>query len=147
MATVDVTTQKVQRILATSFSGVTLAEDGFNLTHGSTMVHVSVADFGKDPDGNPSSVVRIAALVARDVKPTNEFYKWAATDGQQVLFGSVTVLPQDDGNCLVLFDHSLLGDYLDPAELASAVVMVALTADDFDDIVHSRFGGKRFTDE
>ena len=45
------------------------------------------------------------------------------------------------------FEHTLLGDFLDPMELESAVGMLFVTADKLDEIVHDRFGGKRFTDE
>ena len=35
---------------------------------------------------------------------------------------------------------------MDPAELVTAVAAVMYTADDLDEIVHTRFGGKRYTD-
>ena len=45
-----------------------------------------------------------------------------------------------------MFDHALLGDFLDPDELIGAVRDHVHTADELDDIVHDRFGGKRYTD-
>jgi hypothetical protein len=147
MATVDETTQKVQRILASEFSNVMLAGDGYAIERGSTRVSIVVRDFGKDPEGNPSAVVRVAAIVAREVPATPELFHWAAVDGSQYFFGSVTALESEDKQqCTILFDHTLLGDYLDPAELASAVALVAGTADQLDDVVHEKFGGKRYTD-
>ena len=53
---------------------------------------------------------------------------------------------EDSGTCFAFYDHALLGDNLDPAELANAVVNVALTADGLDDEVVERFGGKRYSD-
>ena len=54
---------------------------------------------------------------------------------------------EDGTSCFVAFDHTLLADYLDPEELVQAVVAVAVTADDVDDTVHDKFGGKRYTDQ
>ena len=81
------------------------------------------------------------------MKPTEDLYHWAAVDGQQFRLGTVTVLDEKDaGTCFIQFDHTIMGDYLDPAELATAVGAVLWTADDLDEIVHDRFGGKRYAD-
>jgi hypothetical protein len=147
MATVPDTQQKVQRILAAEFSSVLLDGDGFRIEAGSTNVRIGVKDFGKDKDGNPSTVVTVSALVGRDITPTPEFYEWAATEGRQRYIGGVTVFKsKDTGLCVAVYDHALLGDYLDPAELVSAIVMCRNAADEFDEIVHDRFGGLRYTD-
>lgn len=148
MATVEAAQQKVQRILASSFDNVMLTKDGgFAIERGSTRVNIEVRDWGKDPKGEPSSIVRLWAPVVRKLKPTPEFYRWAATEGQNFIFGTVTVVEDEEaGDCFVAFDHSLLADYLDPDELVQAVVAIVLTADDLDDKVHERFGGLRYTD-
>jgi hypothetical protein len=147
MATVEETLQKVQRILAAEFSNVMLAGEGFAIERGSSRIGITVREFGKDPEGNPSSMVRISAIVAREVPATPELFRWAAVDGSQYWFGSVTVFESEDKQqCSVVFDHALLGDYLDPAELVSAVAMVGATADQIDDVVKEKFGGKRYTD-
>ncbi len=148
MATVEATQQKVQRMLVEGFGDVTLSKDGsFAILRGSTRVNIEVRDWGKDAKGEPSSIVRIWAMVARGVKPSPEFYRWAAVDGSKFMFGSVTVLENEGAaECFVAFDHTLLADYLDMDELCGAVAMIAGSADDIDDIVHDRFGGKRYID-
>ena len=45
--------------------------------------------WGKDSKGDPSSIVRVWAPLVRQLKPTPEFYRWAAVDGSRFLFGSV----------------------------------------------------------
>ena len=68
-------------------------------------------------------------------------------DGQQMRFGTVTVIDdKENGTCFIQFDHTILGDYMDPEELVTAVGAVMYTADDLDEIVHTRFGGKRYAD-
>jgi hypothetical protein len=147
MATVEATTQKVQRILVSKFGNVTLTEDGFMIREGSTAVQIRVHDFGKATDGSPSSVVTIWAPVAREIKPTPELFRWACTEGQQRYFGRVSVYEEPGGDaCHVALDHTLLGDFLDPDELVSGVVFVTLGADELDDQLQKRFGGKRFID-
>jgi hypothetical protein len=130
MATVEATQQKVQRMLVEGFGDVTLSKDGsYAILRGSTRVNIEVRDWGKDPKGEPSSIVRIWAMVARGVKPSPEFYRWAAVDGSRFMFGSVTVMENEGATeCFVAFDHTLLADYLDMDELCGAVAMIAGTA-------------------
>ena len=148
MATVEATTQKVQRMLVDGFSNVLLSKDGFAVERGSTRVNIEIKDWGKDRNGDPSSIVRLWASIGREIKPTSEFYRWAAVEGSRFLFGSVTVFENEGATlCSAVFDHTLLADYLDPDELNGAVAVIASTADDLDDVVHDKFGGKRYTDE
>ena len=148
MATVEAAQQKVQRILVDGFTNVMLSKDGFAVERGSTRVNIEVKEWGKDAKGDPSSIVRLWAPVVRELAPTPEFYRWAAVDGSKFLFGSVTVF-ENEGATLVsaVFDHTLLADYLDPDELCGAVAVIASTADDLDDVIHEKFGGKRYTDQ
>ena len=147
MATVEDTTQKVQRILVDSFNDVRLRKDGFALETGSTAAFVEIQAWTPDKDGNPRSLVYIWAPLGRDVAPSDELFHWAATDGQQFRLGGVTVIENKEAKtCFVQFDYTILADYLDPAELVTAVSAVMYTADDLDEAVHSRFGGKRYTD-
>jgi len=148
MATVEATTQKVQRILAEEYNDVRLRKNGgFLVPGGSTAAFVEIQEWTPDKDGNPRTLVYIWAPLGREVKPTEDLYHWAAVDGQQFRLGTVTVLDEKDaGTCFIQFDHTIMGDYLDPAELTTAVGAVLWTADDLDETVHDRFGGKRYTD-
>ena len=147
MATVEATTQKVQRMLVSQFGNVMLAEDGFAIEHGSTRVNVEIKEFGKDSDGNARSMVHLWAPVGRGLKPSADLFRWVATEANQYNFGATTVVEGPDGKeCLVVFKHTLLGDFLDPDELEAGVAMVAFTADELDGLVRTKFGGKRYTD-
>lgn len=148
MASVDATTQKVQRILTSEFDSVRLTKDGgFAIEHGSTITFIEVLEWAPDADGNPRSLVRVWAPLGRDVRRSPEMYRWAATEGQAKLFGGVSILENPDGDgAFLMFATTLLGDYIDPAELTTAVFAVVFTADDLDDLVRERFGGKRYTD-
>jgi hypothetical protein len=143
MPTVDETKMRVQRILASKFNGVQLTEDGFSIENGSTAAHIRVRPW-IETDDRQSTWVHVWAPVAREVRPSPQLYQWAATRDE--VFGSVQVIDRD-GECMVVFDYSLLGDNLDPAELENAVAMVAIAADRIDDEVVQQFGGKRYIDQ
>ena len=87
MATIEESTQKVQRILVSKFNKVILLEDGFAIERGSTRVKVEIKDFGKDSDGNPDSLVHLWAPIGREIPATPEFFRWAATEAQGYRFG------------------------------------------------------------
>ena len=144
MPTVEETTQKVQRILVSEFNGVQLKPDGYSIKVGSTAVHISVHKWRERDDGTISTVIGLWAPIAREIPPSPDLFRWAATT--EHTFGAIHVNELDDGTCLASFDHALLGDYLDPDELANAVAAVALTADELDDEAVQRFGGKRYSD-
>ena len=82
MATVEETTQKVQRILVSTFNEVGLIEDGFAVEHGSTRVKVEIKRLRQGRDGNPDSLVHLWAPIGREIRLTPEFFRWAATEAQ-----------------------------------------------------------------
>jgi hypothetical protein len=148
MADVEATKQKVQRMLVAEFENIRLAKDSFAIEYESTIIWVEVKEWIPDDDGTPRSLVHVWAPLGREVPASPELYHWAATEGQGTWFGSVSVMDAEDGKtCMVVFDATLLADFLDPAELATTVYAIGFSGNEFDDLVHDRFGGKRFTDE
>ena len=102
MATVEATTQKVQRILVEAFNDVRLRKGGFLLEVGSTAAFVEIQAWTPDEAGEPRSLVYVWAPLGRDVKPSDELYHWAAVDGQQMRFGTVTVIDdKEKGTCFI----------------------------------------------
>ena len=80
MATVEATTQKVQRILAEEYNDVRLRKNGgFLVPGGSTAAFVEIQEWTPDKDGNPRTLVYIWAPLGREVKPTEDLYHWAAS--------------------------------------------------------------------
>ena len=81
------------------------------------------------------------------MKPSNELYKWVATEGADFFYGHCKVLNYgDDGQVQVIFEITIAGDTIDPGELKQALLAVATTADDLDDELKAKFGGKRVED-
>jgi len=145
---VDVISAKVQRMLISEFGNVRLTKDGgFAIDMGSTVVFIEIKEWTADKDGNPRSLVYLWSPLGREVKQSPELYEWAATEGRQKWFGGVAVQKSKEGDtAFVTYDHTLLGNFVDPDELYSAIYMVGWTADDLDDMVTTKFGGKRYTD-
>lgn len=143
MSRIDEVQNKVQRILM-SHGPVQLDDDGdLVVRKDSAVVFVSAREgFGED-----GVLIRIFCHLVRDVKLTPELYKWVATEGNAYKIGRMCVVPDDAGkNGLVMFDWFLVGDDLDESELLAGVYAVMHTADDLDDEIQAKFGGKKFTD-
>lgn len=151
MATVEQTMIKVQRLL-TGPMGLRIQLEGDTIgvkfTDTSTQAHIRIIDWGKSKDGEPRSLVRISSPILRDVKPTPELYEFIAREAPRSWFGSISVWDDEEnkGMLSLTFGHTLLGDYLDEEELASAMWGVLNSADELDDKLQQRFGGKRWVE-
>ena len=84
------------------------------------------------------SAVLVDAPVVFDVEPSEELCRFLLEANEGLLFGGFA-LTQDSA---VIFRHSILGDSMDPDELAASVSLVLATADDYDDRLVERFGGR-----
>ena len=132
---------KVQRYLTDLLGNVQIDRDGdFNFRHGSAHVFVRVT-----PLGDERTFVAVWAHTNHEVPPSPELYEYIAT-GNQYRFGYLRCR-EENGKVSVVFAHNLLGDFLDPDELKMTVVLVAQTADEVDDAIVTRFGGRKFHED
>ena len=151
MATVDQTMMKVQRILTGPMNlKITLQGDviGVVFSDSSTQIHIRVIDWGKTKDGEPRSLVRVTSPVLRAVKPSPALYEYLVREAPKLWFGAIEASDdsQNPGLLFLAMVHTLLGDYLDEEELRAALFGVLNAADDVDDQMQKRFGGKRWAD-
>lgn len=151
MATVDQTMMKVQRLLTGPMNlKIQLQGDtiGVVFTDASTQIHIRVLDWGKNKDGEPRSLVRVTAPLLRAVDPAAALYEYLAREVPRLWFGNVAVWDdeQNKGKLCLTLGHTLLGDYLDEEELRAVLYGILSSADDLDDRLQQRFGGKRWTD-
>ena len=86
------------------------------------------------------TVVRIWAVTNVDLDMSDELTRFLVTENAKLALGGFEI----DGSGKVAFSHTLLGDYLQRAELAVALAAVATTADRYAGEIKSRFGGKLF---
>jgi hypothetical protein len=63
-------------------------------------------------------------------------------ENDSLLFGGFGLM--EDGT--ITFNYTMLGDKLDKEELRNGVMMVARMGDKYDDLIVSRWGGRRHSD-
>ena len=139
---VDDVKAKVQRILTEEFGSVSIDRDGdFSIEEGSAAAFIRFLDL------EDKVVIELIAYVLIDVPLTPELFRYASLEAGHV-FGHMTVIADDEDVVGILaFSHTLLGDFLDKAELLIALEWVLGTADEFDDELQARFGGEVFIQE
>jgi len=132
-AVADVQAQ-VREFLAT-FDDVTKHEDGScSLSYGSAEVTVTVDVFDED-----QAVVKVRAEAVTGATSSPELFHHIATTSTEI--GHLRAVEQPGGTVTILLSHSLLGEFLNPAELRMTIVALALVADQVDDGLAERFGG------
>lgn len=95
------------------------------------------------------TILQFTAVVLTDVpREGNEYmFEYFSNMNNELHFGRLSWESQeieDVGN--VILTHSLLGDYLDREELQTSLLVLAYTADEIDEELQARFGGKRWLD-
>jgi hypothetical protein len=156
MSNLLVVRDKVTRFAKEVFNVVMIDDDGdLVIPYESTKIFIRTLDREVDPEMDAfwtenqlsRTAVYVWAPTIFDVKPSNELYKWVATEGADFFYGHCKVSPfGDNGNVQVIFEVTIAGDSIDPGELKQALLAVALTADDLDDELKKKFGGKRIED-
>ncbi|MEZ5141203.1 MAG: hypothetical protein R2726_01610 [Acidimicrobiales bacterium] len=129
---------KVRDYLTGVFDAVDVDEAGeCALSYGSARVSVSVRIFDED-----STAVHVEAPLVTGATASPELFHYVATSADTYDFGHLGVREEGDGKATITFSHSLLGDFLDDAELRTAVVAVSFYGDQLDDELAARFGGR-----
>ena len=143
MANVALVKEKVQNILVNNFNGVELTKQGgFTLRHESARAFVKVWA----PDESERTFVSIEVPLLFNVKPTPQLFEHIALHADDHVFGHLSASQGDEG-ILVMFSHSLLGDYLDSEELTSAIYSVLGSGNHLDNELQAQFGGEVYHDD
>ena len=138
---------KVQRYLLDLGVRPEVTEDGgWTFRNGSARVFVRVREQQLGDDSS-RTLVDLSAPVLFGVSPTPELWEYVALNADNWIFGHLWAAKDDDGNVTLILSHRLLGDFLDPEELKSAVAGLAITAEEVDDKLAEQFGGRRFHEE
>lgn len=139
--------ERVRQILTSELSGVVVDEAGdFSIQNESTAVFVRCEEQDFD-NGESRTMINVLAPVVFGAPPSPQLFEYLALESNQYLFGHLVGLRNDDGSISVFLEYRLLGDYLDAEELLNAVWAIALSANDLDDEVKSRFGGERLNED
>lgn len=131
---------KVQEILTSNFTGITLERDGFSARQGSSRGFVTVTSKGDDQP----TIVNIDFPLLFEAPASPELFEHLALHANDYIFGHLAAHKDEDGSVGIVLTHRLLGDYLDEDELGFALGWMAGVADDLDDELKAQFGGDRY---
>ena len=90
------------------------------------------------------TVLRVFAITNLDVPVTGQLSGYLLEKNLNFVLGSFAL---DAEKGAVWFNHNLLGQYLEPDELEATVAAVAQTANELDDEIKDRFGGRLYSEE
>lgn len=132
--------EKVRRWLQELFGEMVAAPQDkpyFLLSVGSTTTIINVS-----PWGDNDSVINAKAPVAYNSGLNFDLLYFLLKQNSSYGFGAFSV----DESGTIYFQHTIVGSWCDKEELKASVVSVMTTADEFDDFIVNRWGGKRLVD-
>jgi hypothetical protein len=94
------------------------------------------------PRGDADATVLVRSWVVTGVEGRADLYKFLLEANYKALCGGFAIDETGD----ICFDHTIMGAYLDKNELKTSVMVVRSIADEYDDIIVSRWGGQRAVD-
>lgn len=125
--------------LDADFAGYEIDRDGdFVVAAGSARVFIRPLEQGD------RTLVRIWSITNVDLRVDGALTGFLATENARIAFGKFNL--HEEQAPAVHLSHTLLGDFLNREELQVAVVVIAQTADEYDDRIKARFGGRLFTE-
>ncbi|HEX3327331.1 MAG TPA: YbjN domain-containing protein [Actinomycetota bacterium] len=89
-------------------------------------------------------VIRVFAITNMDVPLSGALTSYLLEKNLEFVFGGFAL---DAPRGAVWFNHNLLGEFTTPEAFEATVAAVAETANEYDDIICNRFGGRLYTDE
>jgi hypothetical protein len=116
---------------------VSVIPGAFALQEGSTFVYVRTFPIGAEKAG-----VEVFSYVLLDVAVTGDLMQYLLTYNLRLVLGAFALALDASGNSSVLLTHTILGDTMDANELYASVTAIARVADEVDDTLVERFGGK-----
>jgi Putative bacterial sensory transduction regulator len=94
-------------------------------------------------EGGPL-VIRVFAITNMDVPVSAALTSYLLEKNLEFVFGGFAL---DAARGAVWFNHNLLGEFTTPEAFEATVAAVAETANEFDDVICERFGGRLYTEE
>ena len=104
---------------------------------GSTFANVNVFPWGED-----DATVNVRAWVVLGAEVTPDLMHFLLRQNDDFRFGAFGLDKDND----IFFEHSIVGSTMDKEELKASVLAVLFTADQVDDEIQRRWGGRKATD-
>lgn len=130
---------RVEGLLQEHFGTYAVDPEGdFSIEYESARVFVCPRPWQEE-----KTVVLLFSVTNVDIDVTPELTRFLLMENLNLLFGHFAV---NVAERQVWFAHTLLGDFLDPEELVTALSTVAMAANKYDNIIQDRFGGRLYTE-
>jgi hypothetical protein len=113
-----------------------LDDVGFGLFMGSAWVEVKIYPWNDD------AVINTRSKVVINPQLNLNLMQFLLEENAEGLFGAFSLSKAGD----ILFEHTIVGSTCDPEELEASVLAVLETADEYDDQIIEKWGGKRALD-
>jgi len=107
-------------------------EEAYVVFYGSTVVKISPLPFGDE------KLVEIMAFVVQDVNPTQDLMEHLLFLNYKIPVGAFSLVGRD-----IFYSHAVLARQLTPDVLKVSMSVVASVADEEDDYIVLKYGGKR----
>lgn len=114
-----------------------LDDVGFGLFMGSAWVEVKIYPWKSD-----DAVINTRSKVVISPQRNPDLLQFLLEENAERLFGAFSLSKAGD----ILFEHTIVGSTCDPEELEASVLAVLETADNYDDQIIEKWGGKRALD-
>lgn len=109
----------------------------FAVEKGSATVEISIWPWNWE-DGTSEPVVTVYSFVVLEAEITPDLMAYLLNENSKLPFGAFQV--NDDGS--IVFKHAIWGNTCDKAELKTSVMAVLYNADQYDDEIVGRWGGR-----
>lgn len=109
----------------------------FSIPMGSAITHVFVL-----PRGDDDATVCVRSYAVMGAELNSDLMYFLLKENTKMVFGAFGLDEEDD----IFFDHTILGENIDKETLKTSVKAVMQIADEYDDQIVSRWGGKRASD-
>lgn len=113
-----------------------LDEPGVGICLGSAWVEVRIYPWQED------AIICSRSYVVSGAELSPDLLRFLLRTNTDTMFGGFSI----DGDGNIVFEHNIVGSTCDPNELEESVLAVLETADDYDDKIVERWGGKRALD-
>jgi len=109
---------------------------GLGVFLGSALAEVLIFPWEND------AIINTRSYVATGASLTPELMRFLLEENTKMIFGAFGIDPKGD----IVFEHSIVGSTCDKNELESSVRAILEIADQYDDPIVERWGGKRALD-
>lgn len=112
-------------------------QPGFVMTQGSALLYAYVKPWGDD-----KAVLQVYAPVVFGAEMTLDLALYLLHENDSMRFGAFSV--GEDGT--IFFNHNVVADSIDKEEFKATILAVLMGADEADDDIVARWGGRRCSD-